>query len=73
MTRSFSRSVELLGRALETIPLGAQTFSKSKTQFPPGISPLFAASAKGAELIDVDQNRYVDFVNALAAVLIGYA
>ncbi|HSG63395.1 MAG TPA: aminotransferase class III-fold pyridoxal phosphate-dependent enzyme, partial [Gammaproteobacteria bacterium] len=73
MIESFERSVELLERAERTIPLGAQTFSKSKTQFPVGVSPLFAASGKGAELVDVDGNRYVDFINALAAVLIGYA
>ena len=71
--RSFARSGELLARALETIPLGAQTFSKSKTQLPVGVSPLFAASAKGAEIVDVDGNRYLDFVNALASVLLGYA
>jgi glutamate-1-semialdehyde 2,1-aminomutase len=73
MIESFERSIELLERAERTIPLGAQTFSKSRTQFPVGVSPLFAASARGAELIDVDGNRYVDFINALAAVLIGYA
>lgn len=73
MIDTFDRSAELLARAEMTIPLGAQTFSKSKTQFPLGVSPLFAASAKGAELVDVDDNRYVDFINALGAVLIGYA
>lgn len=71
--KRFVRSGELLSRALKTIPLGAQTFSKSKTQLPVGVSPLFAASAKGAEIFDVDGNSYVDFVNALAAVLLGYA
>jgi len=71
-SNAFTHSIELLERALQTIPLGAQTFSKSKTQFPVGVSPLFAASAKGAEISDVDGNTYIDFVNALAAVLIGY-
>jgi len=73
MTRSFEQSAALLERALRTIPLGAQTFSKSRTQFPLGVSPLFAESAKGAELTDVDGNVFVDFINALAAVTIGYA
>ncbi|MGD8323899.1 MAG: aminotransferase class III-fold pyridoxal phosphate-dependent enzyme [Gammaproteobacteria bacterium] len=73
MTPSFEQTSLLLERALRTIPLGAQTFSKSKTQFPLGVSPLFADSAKGAELTDVDGNVYVDFINALAAVSIGYA
>ncbi len=73
MIEDFSRSVALLERALATIPLGAQTFSKSMTQFPRNVSPYFAASGKGATLIDVDGNVYLDFVNALASVLLGYA
>jgi glutamate-1-semialdehyde 2,1-aminomutase len=69
----FTRSVALLERALLTIPLGAQTFSKSMTQFPHNVSPYFAARGKGATLVDVDGNEYLDFVNALASVLLGYA
>jgi glutamate-1-semialdehyde 2,1-aminomutase len=61
-----------LARALKSIPLGAQTFSKSITQFPHGVSPYFAARAKGSRIWDVDGNEYVDFVNALAAVTLGY-
>jgi len=72
MIDSFQNSLELLERALESIPLGAQTFSKSTTQFPRGVSPHFVSYASGATLTDVDGNEYLDFVNALAAVLIGY-
>ena len=72
MTEPFEKSARLLERALRSIPLGAQTFSKSMTQFPRGVSPYFARSASGATLTDVDGNEYLDFVNALAAVLIGY-
>ena len=72
MIDPFENSVRLLERALESIPLGAQTFSKSTAQFPRGVSPYFASHANGATLIDVDGNEYLDFVNALAAVLIGY-
>lgn len=73
MTGRYRRSEELLARALELIPLGAQTFSKSITQFPRGVSPHFASRASGSRLWDADGNEYVDFVNALAAVLLGYA
>lgn len=69
----YARSEAMLERALRTIPLGAQTFSKSLTQYPFGVSPYFAARAKGARLWDVDGNEYVDFVNALCAVTLGYA
>ena len=40
--RIFKESEKQLFRAEKTIPLGSQTFSKSKTQYPVGISPLFA-------------------------------
>jgi glutamate-1-semialdehyde 2,1-aminomutase len=59
-------------RAEETIPLGSQTFSKSRTQYPVGISPLYAARAKGAKIWDIDGNSYIDLVSALASVTLGY-
>ena len=68
----YSRSEELLARALRTIPLGTQTFSKSKTQYPHGVSPYFIARGKGARVWDVDGNEYCDFINALAAITLGY-
>jgi hypothetical protein len=54
---------------------GAQphsTFSKSVTQLPLGVAPFFAERARGSRLFDVDGNEYVDFINALAAVSLGY-
>lgn len=69
----YARSEAQLDRARRTIPLGAQTFSKSVTQFPRGVSPYFAARAKGSRLWDVDGNVYLDFMNALCSVTLGYA
>lgn len=68
----FARSEELLERALRHIPLGTQTFSKSRTQYPHGVSPFYATRAEGSHIWDVDGNEYIDFVNALAAVTLGY-
>ena len=68
----YSKSLEHLVRAEQTIPLGSQTFSKSRTQYPVGISPMYAAKAKGAKIWDVDGNRYIDLVSALASVTLGY-
>jgi glutamate-1-semialdehyde 2,1-aminomutase len=68
----FSKSMEHLLRAERTIPLGSQTFSKSRTQYPVGISPLYATKAKGAEIWDLDDNKYIDLVSALASVTLGY-
>jgi len=47
MASRYRRSAELLERALRVVPLGSQTFSKSKTQYPEGVSPFFMARAKG--------------------------
>lgn len=69
----YKKSKELLERALETIPLASQTFSKSKFQFPVGASPLFLEKGKGSKVWDVDGNEYIDFMNALLCVSIGYA
>lgn len=71
MTR-YTKSEEMLNRALKSIPLGAQTFTKSYTQFPLGVSPYFATHGEGAWLFDVDGNKYVDFVNGLLSITLGY-
>jgi glutamate-1-semialdehyde 2,1-aminomutase len=71
MTR-YDKSEKQLIRAEKTIPLGSQTFSKSRTQYPVGISPLYISKAKGAHVWDVDGNKYIDLVNSLASVSLGY-
>jgi len=68
----YAKSEEQLKRAEQTVPLGSQTFSKSRTQYPVGISPLYAARAKGAQIWDVDGNRYIDLVSSLASITLGY-
>ncbi len=68
----YKKSEQLLDRALKSIPLASQTFSKSLTQYPRGVSPFFIEKGKGSKVWDVDGNEYVDFVNSLAAVTLGY-
>src|SRR5215203_133357 len=72
MNNRYKKSEDYLARALKTVPLGSQTFSKSKTQLPEGISPFFASKGNGAYLWDADGNQYVDFANSLAAITLGY-
>lgn len=72
MSTRYKKSEEYLERALKTVPLGSQTFSKSKTQLPQGVSPFFASRGQGAYIWDVDGNKYVDFGNSLCAVTLGY-
>jgi len=70
--RSFEKSQAYLARAERTIPLGSQTFSKSRTQFPYGVAPFFVTHAQGSRIWDVDGNEYIDFINSLASVTLGY-
>lgn len=68
----FTQSESWLERAERSIPLGSQTFSKSKTQLPIGISPLFAERGEGPFLHDIDGNRFIDYVCSLGAITLGY-
>ena len=68
----FSESESLLDRALKVIPNGTQTFSKSHTCYPRGVSPFYADKASGAHLVDVDGNGYIDFTSGLTAIILGY-
>jgi glutamate-1-semialdehyde 2,1-aminomutase len=68
----YRKSVEWLARAEAVIPLGSQTFSKSRTAFPVGASPLFIERGDGSHVWDVDGNEYVDFMNGLLAISLGY-
>ncbi|CAH9056954.1 3-aminobutyryl-CoA aminotransferase [Pseudoalteromonas sp. CIP111854] len=68
----FDNSNQNLVRALEYIPLGAQTFSKSQMAFPKGAAPLFIKRGQGCIVTDADDNEYIDFVNGLLAISLGY-
>ena len=70
--KSFDKSETYLARAEQVIPLGSQTFSKSRTQYPHGVSPYFINRAQGSRCWDIDGNEYIDFVSSLAAITLGY-
>ncbi|MGE0634424.1 MAG: aminotransferase class III-fold pyridoxal phosphate-dependent enzyme [Pseudobdellovibrionaceae bacterium] len=72
MNPRYGKSTEFLKRACKTIPLGSQTFSKSKVQVPEGAAPFFLERGQGAQVWDLDGNEYVDFVNSLLAIFLGY-
>jgi glutamate-1-semialdehyde 2,1-aminomutase len=73
MSIRYAKSEEFLARAQRTIPLGAQTFSKSRTQFPFGVSPYFISRGKGSRVWDIDGHEYIDFINGLCSVTLGYS
>ena len=72
MERKFSETKLLQTRALKTIPLASQTFSKSAMNFVEGASPLFLDRGDGCRVWDVDGNEYLDFMLGLMPVVLGY-
>jgi len=72
MKSKFEKSENFLIKSEKVIPLGSQTFSKSKMILPKGVSPFFAERGSGSKLFDIDGNEFVDFVNGLACITLGY-
>lgn len=72
MTKDFTQSNIWFARAEKTIPLGSQTFSKSKISYPKGVAPLFIKRGQGCQVWDADDNQYIDFVSGLLSVSLGY-
>lgn len=68
----YKLSIQMHQKAIKVIPLGSQTFSKSKTQYPYGVSPYFIKRGQASHVWDIDGNEYIDFVNALGAIILGY-
>lgn len=72
MSERYAKSEAMLERALKSIPLGTQTFSKSKTQYPYGVSPYYMERGQGSHVWDIDGNEYIDFINGLDCISLGY-
>jgi glutamate-1-semialdehyde 2,1-aminomutase len=65
------RSSSLYKRALQVLPGGVNSPVRAMRSI--GRDPLFIASGKGAELFDVDGNRYVDWVCSWGPLIHGHA
>jgi glutamate-1-semialdehyde 2,1-aminomutase len=72
MALNLRRSKELYKRAVEVIPGGSQMFNKRPSIYHPAHYPIFAERSEGAYLYDVDGNRYIDYLLAYGAILLGY-
>ena len=66
-----SRSSELLRRASDVLPGGVNSPVRAFRAV--AGEPVFIAQAAGAELIDVDGNRYVDYVGSWGPMIVGHA
>ena len=68
----YKKSKSTLKRALKTVPLGSQTFSKSYQQLPRDDAPFFLERGLRGRVWDIDGNEYVDLVCGLLSVVLGY-
>jgi glutamate-1-semialdehyde 2,1-aminomutase len=65
-----TKSRDLIRRAERTIPGGVNSPVRAFRGV--GGNPVFFDSARGAELIDVDGNRYIDYVGAWGPMILGH-
>jgi glutamate-1-semialdehyde 2,1-aminomutase len=73
MTASLTdtRSAELYARAVAYLPGGVNSPVRAMRSI--GRDPIFVDRAEGAELVDVDHNRYVDWVCSWGPLIHGHA
>ncbi|MGN6189873.1 MAG: glutamate-1-semialdehyde 2,1-aminomutase [Conexibacter sp.] len=68
---SDAKSAELYARAVELLPGGVNSPVRAMRAI--GRDPIFVARGEGAELIDVDGNRYLDYVCSWGPLIHGHA
>jgi glutamate-1-semialdehyde 2,1-aminomutase len=66
-----TRSSELYRRALEVLPGGVNSPVRAMRAI--GRDPIFIARGEGAELVDVDGNRFLDYVCSWGPLIHGHA
>jgi glutamate-1-semialdehyde 2,1-aminomutase len=66
-----TRSAELYARALQYLPGGVNSPVRAMRAI--GRDPIFVERAEGAEILDVDGNRYVDYVCSWGPLIHGHA
>jgi glutamate-1-semialdehyde 2,1-aminomutase len=69
-TDHLTRSAELYERALRLIPGGVNSPVRAMRSI--GRDPVFVAEASGAELLDADGNRYVDWMQSWGPLVAGH-
>src|SRR4051812_18282070 len=66
-----AKSAELYARALQRLPGGVNSPVRAMRAI--GRDPIFVDRAEGAEIVDVDGNRYVDYVCSWGPLIAGHA
>jgi glutamate-1-semialdehyde aminotransferase len=70
--KRYRSSLEWYEQAKQVTPGAAQTLSKMPERFPFGAFPIAVERGEGAHVQDVDGNWYVDWINAMGALTLGY-
>ena len=68
----FTESLDLFAHAQDVIAGGSQTSSKRPGAYALGAYPIYAARANGSHIWDIDGNEYIDYVNGLGPIVLGY-
>ena len=68
----FTESLELYSHAQNVVAGGTQTMSKRPSAYAYGDYPIYASRASGSHIWDIDGNEYIDFVNGLGPIVLGY-
>ena len=71
-TLNFSRSQQLMAEGRELVAGFTQSMMKKPEQFALGRFPVYLQSGAGAEVTDVDGNRYIDYICGLGANALGH-
>ena len=68
---NITRSLELFNEAKKLVP-GGVLGARKPSDFIEGEYPIFLESGKGAHLIDVDGNEFIDFLCGYGPIILGY-
>lgn len=68
------KSKELQDKAVKLIPGMTQLLSKRPDRYSRGVWPTYFKEARGVEVVDLDDNHYLDFsIGGIGATVLGYA
>ena len=74
MAVKINKGIELWNKAKKIIPGGSQLLSKRSEQFLPEQWPSYYKKAKGVEVWDLDDNKYIDMsLMGVGTCILGYA
>jgi len=67
------QSLKLYEQGSRLIPGASMTNSKRPSEYAFGAFPIYIESGHGVKVVDVDGNKYIDYILALGPITLGYA